>query len=77
MRSPAAAAASRSKSSGGRGISMRLKKCVACGTYTMKDACPKCGASAKSPMPPSFSPEDRYGKYRRMAKFGPAKPDAA
>lgn len=50
--------------------SVKLKRCVGCGTYTMLAACPKCGGVAKSPMPPSFSPEDRYGKYRRMAKFG-------
>jgi len=51
---------------------MKLKKCGSCGTYTMKAACPKCGCAAKSPLPPSFSPEDRYGKYRRVAKFGSA-----
>ena len=49
---------------------MRLKRCDGCGTYTMLAACPKCGRAAKSPMPPSFSPEDKYGRYRRMAKFG-------
>lgn len=49
---------------------MKLRKCGACGTYTMKGVCPRCGGVAKSPLPPSFSPEDRYGKYRRAAKFG-------
>jgi len=49
---------------------MKLKRCTGCGAYTMLAACPKCGGCTKSPMPPSFSPEDRYGKYRRMAKFG-------
>ncbi len=35
--------------------------------YTLKDVCPKCGAKAKSAHPMKFSPEDKYGKYRRMA----------
>ena len=56
---------------------MKLKKCGSCGTYTMKAACPKCGCAAKSPLPPSFSPDDRYGKYRRVAKFGAAAAAAA
>jgi len=45
-----------------------LKKCRACGTYTLKDACPACGEPAGNPMPPRYSPEDRYGVYRRRLK---------
>jgi H/ACA ribonucleoprotein complex subunit 3 len=44
---------------------MKIKKCESCGTYTMKEKCPKCGGKAISPQPPKYSPEDRYGKYRR------------
>jgi len=44
---------------------MKLKKCRKCGTYTMKDVCPKCGSAAASPQPPKYSPEDKYGKWRR------------
>lgn len=47
---------------------MRIKRCDSCSVYTLKDACPKCGSPTKSPHPPKFSPEDKYGKYRRMAK---------
>jgi len=47
---------------------MKIKRCDSCGVYTLKDTCPKCGAAAKSPHPPKFSPEDKYGKYRRVAK---------
>lgn len=47
---------------------MKMKKCPECKTYTMEDACKKCSAKTKFPGPPSFSPEDKYGKYRRMAK---------
>ncbi len=42
---------------------MILKKCSEHG-YTIKGCCGK----ARSAHPPKFSPEDRYGKYRRMAK---------
>ncbi|MFH1134210.1 MAG: RNA-protein complex protein Nop10 [Nanoarchaeota archaeon] len=44
-----------------------MNKCPSCGTYTLKEQC-RCGAKALPPYPPKYSPEDRYGKYRRMAK---------
>ena len=47
---------------------MKMKKCVECGAYTLENECPKCGAAASIPNPPSFSPIDKYGKYRRIAK---------
>ena len=47
---------------------MKMKKCKSCGTYTLKDICPNCGGQAFSPHPPKFSPQDPYGKYRRMLK---------
>jgi len=37
-------------------------------TYTLRDACPKCGARTIQPLPPRYSPEDRYGAYRRRLK---------
>jgi len=46
-----------------------IKKCPKCGTYTLKETCPKCGEPTKTPHPPKFSPQDKYGKYRRMAKL--------
>ncbi len=49
---------------------MKIKKCPKCGLYTLKDVCPKCGAQTVSAHPPKFSPEDRYGEYRRKLKFG-------
>ena len=52
---------------------MKMRKCVSCDAYTLKDVCPKCGSKSKtktkSAHPPSFSPEDKYGKYRRAAKL--------
>lgn len=44
---------------------MRIKKCPSCKVYTFKEICPQCNEKTIAPMPPSFSPEDRYGKYRR------------
>ncbi len=45
-----------------------IKTCPDCRDYTLKDECQKCGAGVVSPHPPRFSPEDRYGKYRRKLK---------
>ncbi len=45
-----------------------IRKCPQCGTYTLREICPKCGAKTLEVLPPRFSPEDRYGKYRRMLK---------
>ena len=45
-----------------------MRKCEACGEYTLKEVCVRCGAKTMSPLPPRFSPTDRYGKYRRMLK---------
>jgi len=46
-----------------------LKKCIRCKTYTLKqDKCPRCGGPLITPHPPKFSPDDRYIKYRIMAK---------
>ncbi|HIQ50075.1 MAG TPA: RNA-protein complex protein Nop10 [Nanoarchaeota archaeon] len=49
---------------------MKLRKCVKCKRYTLKELCPLCGANTISAHPPKFSPEDKYGKWRRKVKFG-------
>ncbi len=45
-----------------------LLKCSKCNEYTLKETCQICGGIAINPKPAKFSPEDRYGKYRRMLK---------
>lgn len=45
-----------------------MKRCKECGSYTLKNKCPKCGGEVGTPHPPKFSPEDTYGKYRRKLK---------
>jgi len=42
--------------------------CKTCDQYTLKTSCPKCQTPTINPSPPRFSPEDKYGKYRRLLK---------
>ncbi|MBI2147685.1 ribosome biogenesis protein [Candidatus Woesearchaeota archaeon] len=44
-----------------------ILKCQACGMYTMNTQC-SCGGKAVNPKPPKYSPEDKFGGYRRKAK---------
>ncbi|MBW2989420.1 RNA-protein complex protein Nop10 [Candidatus Woesearchaeota archaeon] len=50
-----------------------ILKCGDCGAYTLKEVCPKCGRAAVTPIPPKYSPSDKYGAYRRKAKSGSLK----
>jgi H/ACA ribonucleoprotein complex subunit 3 len=34
----------------------------------MKETCPKCGGATIMAMPAKYSPDDRYGEYRRRLK---------
>jgi len=45
-----------------------LRKCARCREYTLKDTCPRGGAQTSPPIPPRYSPDDRYGEYRRRAR---------
>jgi H/ACA ribonucleoprotein complex subunit 3 len=33
------------------------------------DVCPYCKGKLRMPYPPKFSPEDKYGEYRRKYKM--------
>jgi H/ACA ribonucleoprotein complex subunit 3 len=46
----------------------KIKKCGSCDLYTLKENCPICGASTSQTKPARFSPEDRYGRYRRALR---------
>ncbi|MGY5861387.1 MAG: RNA-protein complex protein Nop10 [Candidatus Thorarchaeota archaeon] len=49
----------------------QLYKCTDCGYYTLDDSkCPKCGKRVRTPHPARYSPQDKYGDYRRRAKKG-------
>ena len=45
-----------------------LRYCKNCKEYTLEDICMKCNKKTISKYPPRFSPQDRYGKYRRELK---------
>lgn len=47
-----------------------IKQCPKCGKYTLKDVCGVCNVKTVTAHPPKFSPEDKYGKYRRKIKYG-------
>jgi|YNPNPStandDraft_1061719.scaffolds.fasta_scaffold09293_3 H/ACA ribonucleoprotein complex subunit 3 len=49
-------------------INMPLQYCKKCGVYTLKYKCPTCKTDTVKPEPARFSPQDHYGKYRRMLK---------
>jgi H/ACA ribonucleoprotein complex subunit 3 len=42
--------------------------CKACNLFTIKKKCPECNTPTLSTKPAKYSPEDKYGKYRRMQK---------
>ena len=48
-------------------MTRHILKCKKCNSYTMNDKC-KCGGDAVNPKPPKYSPEDKFGEYRRKAK---------
>jgi H/ACA ribonucleoprotein complex subunit 3 len=45
-----------------------MKKCPKCLKYTLKDYCKDCNVETITIKPPRYSPEDKYGKYRRKLK---------
>ena len=47
---------------------MKMRYCPKCGEYTLKDDCLKCKGKSHNVGPARYSPEDHYGKYRRMMK---------
>jgi H/ACA ribonucleoprotein complex subunit 3 len=47
---------------------MKIRKCLKCGTYTLKASCERCNESSHQVGPARYSPQDPYGKYRRQMK---------
>ena len=43
-------------------------KCSKCNRYTLQETCPICDERTMTPIPPRYSPQDKYGKYRRKLK---------
>jgi len=48
-------------------MAKHILKCGACGSYGLSQECP-CGGKRASPAPAKYSPEDKYGDYRRKYK---------
>ena len=44
-----------------------IRKCPKCGRYTLEDKCQSCDVDTVTSHPARYSPDDRYGKYRRIA----------
>ncbi len=42
--------------------------CSKCERYTMLESCSSCQGKTFSPRPPRYSPLDKWGKWRRIAK---------
>ncbi|MDP3917318.1 MAG: nucleolar RNA-binding Nop10p family protein [Nanoarchaeota archaeon] len=47
---------------------MEILKCTVCNDYTLEKICKSCKKPAITPKPAKYSPIDKYGKYRRLAK---------
>lgn len=45
-----------------------LRYCTHCQTYTLDSVCAHCNKQTIEKYPPRFSPQDRYGAYRRKLK---------
>ena len=45
-------------------MALHILKCNECGAYTLDSVC-KCQGKAVSTKPPKYSPDDKYGSYRR------------
>jgi H/ACA ribonucleoprotein complex subunit 3 len=46
----------------------RIRRCPHDRTYTLAKTCPACESPTVTAHPARFSPEDKYGKYRRMMR---------
>ena len=49
-------------------MSTTILYCTVCHTYTLQEKCPKCSTPTHEPRPPKYTPEDKYGSYRRQEK---------
>lgn len=49
-------------------FTVKIKKCPNCKNYTLKAQCEKCNRKTERVGPGQYSPEDKYGEYRRKFK---------
>ena len=53
-------------------MSLSILYCTKCKEYTLKQSC-SCGNATTTVKPAKFSPDDKWGKYRREFKREHAK----
>ena len=46
-----------------------LRRCPACGRYTLRRGCPECGGDTRSAHPARYSPDDKYARYRLAERY--------
>ena len=49
-------------------MKFQMRKCKECGEYTLEESCPECNVKTGVIFPARYSPQDKYGKYRRILK---------
>ncbi|MCM2466553.1 RNA-protein complex protein Nop10 [Methanoculleus oceani] len=49
-------------------MSNRIRRCPDDLRYTLSPVCPVCGQPSRPAHPARFSPQDRYGNYRRAVR---------
>lgn len=49
-------------------MKFRMRKCKECNEYTLQEICPTCNNKSGVIYPARYSPQDKYGKYRRKLK---------
>jgi len=49
-------------------MARHIFRCPKCDSFTMQEACSRCEVKSVSIKPPKYSPDDKYGKYRREIK---------
>jgi H/ACA ribonucleoprotein complex subunit 3 len=47
-------------------MARKILQCCVCKIYTLKETC--CEQKTHEIKPPKYSPDDKYGKYRREVK---------
>ena len=46
----------------------KIFRCETCKRYTLKNICKICRKKTENPKPAKYSADDKFGKYRRIAK---------
>ncbi|MCX6693817.1 MAG: RNA-protein complex protein Nop10 [Methanomicrobiales archaeon] len=46
----------------------RIRRCPVDQTYSLQERCPGCGSVTMTAHPARYSPQDRYGEYRRVMR---------